>query len=203
MTTTSPPLELNFLATEVSQHFLKVTPLRTFISQPKSIIHRFQTLFTTIITPPLGVLACYVSFDVLATTPAGEITDTDDVDYLEHELANFGTDKRELKISWSMWRVNTSAASAAFERRGPTKEGVVDSKTKPLADICRSMDFRSTMDHGWVPSHGVEFFTLFIQHLHEQWGAIVAQAERHLVKSVRMPCSPVGCSYTYPVIWYI
>lgn len=139
----------------------------------------------------------------MATTPAGETTDTDDVDHLEHELANFETDKRKLKISWSMWRVDASTTSTASERRGPTKEGVVDSKTKPLVDICRSMDFRSTMDHGWVPSHGVEFFTLFIQHLHEQWGAIVAQAERHLVKSVRIPHSLAGCSYTYPVIWYI
>lgn len=48
----------------------------------------------------------------------------------------------------------------------------------------RSVDFRSTLECGWVPNHGVEFFTLFVSHLHAKWRDLFKQAEFHLCENV-------------------
>jgi hypothetical protein len=51
----------------------------------------------------------------------------------------------------------------------------------------RSIEYRSTLNYGWVPSHGVEFFKLFIVDLHEKWRDVLDKANSHLAESVCMP----------------
>lgn len=50
--------------------------------------------------------------------------------------------------------------------------------------IFRSMNFRSSFGCGWIPDHGVDFFTLFIQDLAQKWRDIFKKAENHLKDTV-------------------
>lgn len=50
--------------------------------------------------------------------------------------------------------------------------------------IFRSMNFRSSFGYGWIPDHGVDFFTLFIQDLAQKWRDIFKKAENHLKDTV-------------------
>lgn len=56
-----------------------------------------------------------------------------------------------------------------------------DQKSNP---IFRSMNYRSTLEYGWVPNHGVDFFTLFIRDLQNKWQEIFKKADIHLKESV-------------------
>lgn len=50
--------------------------------------------------------------------------------------------------------------------------------------IFRSEDFRSTLNIGWIPENGVDFFTLFIIDLHKKWRVLLEQADIHLSRNV-------------------
>jgi hypothetical protein len=50
--------------------------------------------------------------------------------------------------------------------------------------MLRSKEYFSTLPYGWIPAHGMQFFTLFIQDLHAKWDVIFRDAEAHLVKRV-------------------
>lgn len=63
----------------------------------------------------------------------------------------------------------------------------VDPGTGTNADskpVFRSEDFRSTIDIGWIPENGVDFFTLFIVDLHKKWRALFDEADSHLSLNV-------------------
>lgn len=50
--------------------------------------------------------------------------------------------------------------------------------------VFRSEDFRSTLDIGWIPDHGIDFFTLFILDLHAKWRVLIEKADSHLSTNV-------------------
>lgn len=50
--------------------------------------------------------------------------------------------------------------------------------------IFRTEDFRSTLDIGWIPDSGLDFFTLFVEDLHAKWGDLMDRASEHLVNYV-------------------
>lgn len=50
--------------------------------------------------------------------------------------------------------------------------------------IFRTEDFRSTLDIGWIPESGLDFFTLFVEDLHKKWKDLMERAESHLVNYV-------------------
>lgn len=134
-------------------------------------------------------MACYISFDVLALKLVQQTTDIQAINtetsYTNHldrnKLVIFETEIRKAQIFWMMWK---EAADSDPQRKVPIEPNTVDLNTGSPIPICRSMHFRSIMDHSWIPSHGVEFFTLFIKHLHEQWTAICTEADIHLADSV-------------------
>lgn len=57
----------------------------------------------------------------------------------------------------------------------------IDVGSKP---VFRSEDFRSTIDIGWIPENGVDFFTLFIVDLHKKWRVLFDEANSHLSRNV-------------------
>lgn len=90
---------------------------------------------------------------------------------------NFETRMQKSDISWCMWR-NDNALNS--------ETNYASAATQSAKHVFRSMDFRSTLPHGWVPSHGVDFFTLFILDLYDKWTHVVSRAEQHLARSVRI-----------------
>lgn len=50
--------------------------------------------------------------------------------------------------------------------------------------IFRTEDFRSTLDIGWIPESGLDFFTLFVEDLHKKWKDLMERADSHLVNYV-------------------
>lgn len=51
--------------------------------------------------------------------------------------------------------------------------------------IFRSEDFRGTIDIGWIPQSGVDFFTWYIVDLHKKWRVVFDDADDHLRKNVK------------------
>lgn len=56
-----------------------------------------------------------------------------------------------------------------------------ETKSNP---IFRTEDFRSTLDIGWIPDSGLDFFTLFLEDLHGKWKNLMERADSHLIKYV-------------------
>lgn len=50
--------------------------------------------------------------------------------------------------------------------------------------VFMSEDFRGTLEVGWIPESGVEFFKLFIADLHNKWRVVLDGADEHLRQNV-------------------
>lgn len=61
----------------------------------------------------------------------------------------------------------------------------VDSSKARNGSGWESMDHFSTLPYGWIPKDGVNFFSLFIQHLRCNWLMFCTSAEERLVQRVR------------------
>lgn len=61
--------------------------------------------------------------------------------------------------------------------------------TDGKSNIFRSMNYRSSLEYGWVPNHAVDFVTLFIRDLENKWKEIFKKAELHLKETVSSPLS--------------
>lgn len=59
------------------------------------------------------------------------------------------------------------------------------------APIFQSEDFRGTLEIGWIPESGVDFFTWFIVDLHKKWRVVFDDADDHLRKNVNSPNSHI------------
>lgn len=57
--------------------------------------------------------------------------------------------------------------------------------------VFRTEDFRSTLDIGWIPDSGLDFFTLFVEDLHTKWKDLMERAHSHLVNYVRNSDPPL------------
>ncbi|CUS13966.1 unnamed protein product [Tuber aestivum] len=51
---------------------------------------------------------------------------------------------------------------------------------KDVVPILKTKTYISTLKCGWVPAHGVEFFTMFVQELLPKWAKLIDAAELHL-----------------------
>jgi hypothetical protein len=96
---------------------------------------------------------------------------------LEAENKTFLTVFEKSEISWIMVRPEPEPDPSADD----------DSTKEKSKAILVSKDFFSNMEYGWIPEHGVEFFTLFIEDLHKKWNQLFRQADTHLAKTVSFP----------------
>lgn len=87
------------------------------------------------------------------------------------------------QISWIM-----VARSDGNANKGPDSRYPIDQK--PVVNL-RTVEYRGTLNTGWVPDHGVEYFTLFIADLHSKWRRHLGDARQHQDTNV----SPV---FTHP-----
>lgn len=62
-----------------------------------------------------------------------------------------------------------------------TSKSPVDQK--PLVNL-RTVEYRGTLNIGWIPDHGVEFFTLFVVDLHGKWRKNMENARQHQATNV-------------------
>lgn len=87
----------------------------------------------------------------------------------------FYTRPQKTEISWTL-------------RRPPSKLNVKAHPEAPAdgekAPIFRSTDYRSTLDIGWIPNHGIDFFSLFILDLQKKWRDLLEKADDHLSSNV-------------------
>jgi hypothetical protein len=58
--------------------------------------------------------------------------------------------------------------------------------------ILKSKDYISSLKCGWLPVHGVEFFTMFVQELVPQWKKLLDAAEVHLSGVVSYLAAIIG-----------
>lgn len=110
-----------------------------------------------------ALLICYVAFDF----PVHKPLDKSDPIAMAAAAANgvpFVTGVQKSQISWVMRKTESDHRS-----------------------IFRSMNFRSSFKYGWIPDHGVGFFTLFIQDLALKWREIFKKANDHLRDAVSCP----------------
>lgn len=77
------------------------------------------------------------------------------------------------QISWVMQKPHISLGGDTGQR--------TDAGSNP---IFRTEDFRSTLDVGWIPDSGLDFFTLFLEDAHRKWKDLTEEAHSHLAKSV-------------------
>ncbi|KAL0639987.1 hypothetical protein Q9L58_000815 [Maublancomyces gigas] len=104
-----------------------------------------------------ALLICYVAFDFFVHKPM----DRSDPVTMAAAAATgipFGTSIEKTQISWVMRKPESDDQRSMF----------------------RSMNFRSSFEYGWIPDHGLGFFTLFIQDLARKWREIFRKAEEHL-----------------------
>lgn len=81
---------------------------------------------------------------------------------------NFQRARETSQISWIM--------AARIDINGPDSKSPVGQK--PLVNL-RTVEYRSTLNIGWIPNHGVEFFILFITELHDKWRKLLGDARNH------------------------
>lgn len=87
------------------------------------------------------------------------------------------------QISWIMVARSDGNANKGSDSKYPIDQ-------KPLVNL-RTVEYRGTLNIGWVPDHGVEYFTLFVADLHAKWRRHLGDARHHQDTNV----SPV---FTYP-----
>jgi hypothetical protein len=81
------------------------------------------------------------------------------------------------------------------------KPPAVDLGRRPLPipmPILKSKDYISSLGCGWLPVHGLEFFTMFVQELVPKWENLLDAAEAHLfsvVSSLSLLCYSLLCTY--------
>lgn len=121
-----------------------------------------------ILIAPLALLSCYICFELL------QVPNTEDDQTSENLGRPFQADLQKKEISWIMRK-------ACVQDFQPDPETLIDANSYP---IFRSVDFRSTIDIGWIPDNGIDFFTLFILHIHEEWRALFEKADIHQVINV-------------------
>lgn len=68
--------------------------------------------------------------------------------------------------------------------------------------IFRTEDFRSTLNIGWIPDSGLDFFTLFFVDLHKKWKDLMERADSHLINYVSKFRS-LPRDVMIMLIWYI
>lgn len=130
--------------------------------------------YINILTGWVVTLACYVRFEFMV-----HVENSKDVS--EQAVSTMGKSfqtqarRQTSDISWIMKRPKISSKMESGSG------SLSDARSRP---IFQTMDYRSTLDIGWIPNHGVDFFTLFILDLHKKWRAILEKAELHLVSSV-------------------
>lgn len=116
-------------------------------------------------------MICYLSFDFYVHTPPPppDPTKIRRVDPRAVETYTcFLTEVQKSEISWIM-------------RKAESTDG--------KSNIFRSMNYRSSLEYGWVPNHAVDFVTLFIRDLENKWKEIFKKAELHLKETVSSPLS--------------
>lgn len=112
----------------------------------------------------IEILSCYVCFEFLTQAPGNH----DHLSATNPDNA-FRTEVHKSEISWTL----------QSDPAGPADP------TNPNSDpLFRSVDFRSTLNIGWIPDNGVDFFTLFIIDLHNKWRVLFDAADSHLTLSV-------------------
>lgn len=106
-------------------------------------------------------LICYVHFSFSGQRDAEDLS------------GNFQVQAPDLRILWLMKR--TLSESSEEDQPGSENNRKI---------VWRSVEFRSTMRYFWIPENGVDFFTLFVTGVTEQWASIFSQAKTHLSKRV-------------------
>ncbi|KAH0604811.1 uncharacterized protein H6S33_006479 [Morchella sextelata] len=115
------------------------------------------------------IVTCHVCFEVLVHIPDSENEKASGPNALRVGKS-FQTTTRGSEVSWTMLKPETI----------PDADSPIETKTSP---IFQTIDYRSTIDIGWIPDHGVDFFILFFIDLHDKWRHIFEQAELHLSNS--------------------
>jgi len=72
------------------------------------------------------------------------------------------------RISWVMESLKSHYTD--IDRRG----------VKDVVPILKTKTYISTLKCGWVPAHGIEFFTMFVEELSPKWQKLIDEAELHL-----------------------
>lgn len=125
------------------------------------------------LTRAIAFLSCYICFEWFHAREPRKASDLS----VEILGKKFQVELRKNEISWIMRKPCVSPNT-----------GVDPGKHATTASfIFRSEDFRSTLDIGWIPDSGVDFFLLFILDLHRKWRALLDNADLHLISSVSNP----------------
>lgn len=130
--------------------------------------HQSKLYILSMLTKPTALLRCYVSFNFYMQDPNSKKAPRD----------SFEVKAEKSEISWIMRKLRT-------DRKGDTDTD--SNKNGTSADpyfIFRSEDFRSTLDIGWIPESGVDFFTIFINDLHKKWKDLLEGIDEHLDNNV-------------------
>ena len=117
-----------------------------------------------------AILICYVRFEYFETVPNSE--------------DSFATKSAKSEIFWIMVRVSVGDEPDTPGSHGPRSAGSLP--TTPKIVMLRSKDYFSTLPYGWIPAHGMQFFTLFLEDLHAKWDAIFRDADVHLANRVSL-----------------
>lgn len=115
-----------------------------------------------------------LSIDALGTTKSGmraeamaSVSDRDG-----GAVKPFRMKGETTRVSWIMVaRSDDNTNKEGSDSKSPTDQ-------KPLVNL-RTVEYRGTLNIGWIPDHGVEFFTLFIADLHEKWRKNLEDARIH------------------------
>lgn len=122
----------------------------------------------------IALLTCYVGFEFLVHDPD---TESDKTRNSSGPTAGkpFKTRLEKTEISWSMRRPSSDTDG---------KPGLRNSTDSVTYTIFQSVDYRSTLDIGWIPDHGVDFFSMFIVDLQKKWTDLLKSADKHLTNNV-------------------
>lgn len=115
-------------------------------------------------------LICYAWFTLFSPLPYDTII-------VQKDVQPFAVKDQDCQILWKM------------ELHRPAPDPTKSVHMTPRA-VLRSTEFRSTMNHFWIPNHGVEFFDLFVHDMQKKWEELFENARVHLVQSVGFSSHP-------------
>lgn len=94
----------------------------------------------------------------------------------ENDLGTtFHTRNERSEISWTMRKLSLPSSDPAIGSNADS------------TPVFRSEDFRSTLQIGWIPENGVDFFPWCVVDLHKKWRGVFDDADAHLRKNVSSP----------------
>lgn len=110
------------------------------------------------------MLLCYVSFGYA-------VVESDE------NAQNFEFSRRYSKISWVMFKSRP-------EKLNRTRPSEGTGRLNKSVEFLESRIYLSSLEFGWLPDHGIEFFSLFVKDLVNKWSVLFERIRAHLAETV-------------------